>query len=144
MRRSEAGDGLVDHGDRSGRYLSIRDAERLADAGMVPSVGRVGDSYDDALAETIDRLYGAEVIHRRGPWRSSETVADATLEGVDGFDNRRLLDPIGDIPPAEAERRWWDAEEQVAIAARRKAPSLRRTRRGSRPGQRRIQHIKPT
>ena len=70
-----------------------------------------------ALAETINGLYKAEVIHRRGPWRSLEAVEYATLEWVDWFNNRRLLEPIGNIPPAEAEQRWWDEQEQAAIAA---------------------------
>ena len=130
-RRPAPGDGLVHHSDRGGQYLPIRYTERLADAGVVPSVGSVGDSYDNAHAETINGLYKAEVIHRRGPWRSLEAVEYATLERVDWFNNRRLLEPIGNIPPAEAEQRWWDENEQAAIAARLKAPSLRRTRRGS-------------
>lgn len=116
-RRPEPGAGLVHHSDRGGQYLSIRYTERLADAGVVPSVGSVGDSYDNALAETINGLYKAEVIHRRGPWRSLEAVEYATLEWVDWFNNRRLLEPIGNIPPAEAEQRWWDQQEQAAIAA---------------------------
>lgn len=116
-RRPEPGSGLVHHSDRGGQYLSIRYTERLADAGVAPSVGSVGDSYDNALAETINGLYKAEVIHRRGPWRSLEAVEYATLEWVDWFNNRRLLEPIGDIPPAEAEQRWWDEQEQAANAA---------------------------
>jgi len=108
---------LVHHSDRGGQYLSIRYTERLADAGVVPSVGSVGDSYDNALAETINGLYKAEVIHRRGPWRSFETVEYATLEWVDWFNNRRLLEPIGNIPPAEAEERWWAEHGQAAVAA---------------------------
>ena len=83
--------------------MSIKYTERLAEAGIEPSVGSVGDSYDNALAETINGLYKAEVIHRRGPWRSFEAVEFATLEWVDWFNNRRLLQPIGNIPPAEAE-----------------------------------------
>lgn len=78
----------------------------LAEAGIEPSVGSVGDSYDNALAETINGLYKAEVIHRRGPWRSFETVEFATLEWVDWFNHRRLLEPIGNIPPAKAEERY--------------------------------------
>ena len=116
-RRPTPDGGLVHHSDRGGQYLSIRYTERLADAGVVPSVGSVGDSYDNALAETINGLYKAEVIHRRGPWRSLEAVEYATLEWVDWFNNRRLLEPIGNIPPAEAEQRWWDEQEQAAIAA---------------------------
>ena len=82
-----------------------------------PSVGSVGDSYDNALAETINGLYKAEVIHRRGPWRSFEAVEFATLEWVDWFNNRRLLEPIGNIPPAEAEERYYAMIEQPAMAA---------------------------
>ena len=85
--------GLVHHSDRGSRYVSIRYSERLAEAGIEPSVGSVGDSYDNALAETINGLYKAEVIHRRGPWRSFEAVEYATLEWVDWFNNRRLLEP---------------------------------------------------
>ena len=82
-----------------------------------PSVGSVGDSYDNALAETINGLYKAEVIHRRGPWRSFEAVEFATLEWVDWFNNRRLMEPIGNIPPAEAEARYYAMLEQPAMAA---------------------------
>jgi len=108
--------GLVHHSDRGVQYVSIRYTERLADAGIEPSVGRVGDSYDNALAETFNGLYKAEVIHRGGPWRSLEAVEYATLEWVDWFNNRRLLEPIGNIPPAEAEARWWAGHEQATIA----------------------------
>ncbi|MET4331160.1 transposase InsO family protein, partial [Bradyrhizobium sp. i1.15.2] len=90
----------------SAQYVSIKYTERLAEAGVEPSVGSVGDSYDNALTETINGLYKAEVIHRRGPWLSFEAVEFATLEWVDWFNNRRLLEPIGNIPPAEAEQRW--------------------------------------
>src|SRR5690554_4109442 len=91
--------------------------ERLAEAGIEPSVGSVGDSYDNALAETINGLYKTEVIHRRGPWRSFEAVEFATLEWVDWFNNRRLLEPIGNIPPAEAEERYYAMLEEPAMAA---------------------------
>ena len=84
----------------------------MAEAGVEPSVGSVGDSYDNALAETINGLYKAEVIHRRGPWRSFEAVEFATLEWVDWFNNRRLLEPIGNVPPAEAEQRYYAMLEQ--------------------------------
>ena len=87
--------------------MSIKYTERLAEAGIEPSVGSVGDSYDNALAETINGLYKAEVIHRRGPWPSFEAVEYATLEWVDWFNNRRLLEPIGNIPPAEAEEQYY-------------------------------------
>jgi putative transposase len=101
--------GLVHHSDRGSQYVSIKYTERLAEAGIEPSVGSVGDSYDNALAETINGLYKAEVIHRRGPWRSFEAVEFATLEWVDWFNHRRLLEPIGNIPPAEAEARFYTA-----------------------------------
>ena len=109
--------GLVHHSDRGVQYVSIKYTERLAEAGIEPSVGSVGDSYDNALAETINGLYKAEVIHRRGPWRSFEAVEFATLEWVDWFNNRRLLEPIGNIPPAEAEERYYAMIEQSAMAA---------------------------
>jgi transposase InsO family protein len=109
--------GLVHHSDRGSQYVSIKYTERLAEAGVEPSVGSVGDSYDNALAETINGLYKAEVIHRRGPWRNFEAVEFATLEWVDWFNNRRLLEPIGNIPPAEAEQRYYAMLEQPAMAA---------------------------
>jgi len=97
--------GLIHHSDRGVQYVSIRYTERLAEAGVEPSVGSVGDSYDNALAETINGLYKAEVIHRRS-WQSRETVELATLEWVDWFNHRRLLEPIGNMPPAEAEANY--------------------------------------
>ena len=100
-----------------GQYVSIKYTERLAEAGIEPSVGSVGDSYDNALAETINGLYKAEVIHRRGPWRSFEAVEFATLEWVDWFNNRRLLGPIGHRPPAEAEAAYYAQLAMTAIAA---------------------------
>jgi transposase InsO family protein len=106
-RRPPHRSGLVHHSDRGSQYVSIKYTERLAEAGIEPSVGSVGDSYDNALAETINGLYKAEVIHRRGPWRSFEAVEFATLEWVDWFNHRRLLEPIGNIPPAEAEARFY-------------------------------------
>jgi putative transposase len=109
--------GLVHHSDRGSQYVSIKYTERLAEAGIEPSVGSVGDSYDNALAETINGLYKAEVIHRRGPWRSFEAVEFATLEWVDWFNHRRLLEPIGNIPPAEAEDRYYAMLERPAMAA---------------------------
>ncbi len=95
--------GLVHHSDRGVQYLSIRYTERLDEMGIAPSVGSVGDSYDNALAETINGLYKAEVIRRNGPWRNLEEVEFATLEWVDWFNNRRLFGPIGNMPPAEFE-----------------------------------------
>ena len=109
--------GLVHHSDRGSQYVAIKYTERLAEAGIEPSVGSVGDSYDNALAETINGLYKAEVIHRRGPWRSFEAVEFATLEWVDWFNHRRLLEPIGNIPPAEAEQRYFAMLEQSKVAA---------------------------
>jgi hypothetical protein len=117
----------------SAQYVSIKYTERLAEAGIEPSVGSVGDSYDNALAETINGLYKAEVIHRRRPWRSFEAVEFATLVWVDRFNHRRLLQPIGNIPPAEAEDRYYAMLEPPAMAARLKPNSLRETRGGS-PG----------
>ncbi|WP_176038806.1 IS3-like element ISRtr2 family transposase [Brucella tritici] len=109
--------GLIHHSDRGVQYVSIKYSERLAEAGIEPSVGSVGDSYDNALAETINGLYKAEVIHRRGPWRNFEAVEFATLEWVDWFNNRRLLEPIGNIPPAEAEERYYAMLDAPAMAA---------------------------
>ena len=116
-RQPAKGMGLVHHSDRGSQYLSIRYSERLAEAGIKPSVGSVGDSYDNALAETINGLFKAEVIHRRGPWRSFEAVEYATLEWVDWFNNRRLLEPIGNIPPSEAEANFYAALETEGMAA---------------------------
>ena len=109
--------GLIHHSDRGSQYVSIRYTERLAEAGIEPSVGSVGDSYDNALAETINSLYKAEVIHRRGPWRSFEAVEFATLEWVEWFNNRRLLEPIGNIPPPEAEERYYAMLDERLMAA---------------------------
>jgi len=108
---------LVHHSDRGSQYLSIRYTERLAEAGIEPSVGSVGDSYDNALAESVIGLYKTEVIRKRGPWRHLEAVEFATLEWVDWFNNRRLLEPIGNIPPAEYENAYYcnqEVEAQVA------------------------------
>jgi putative transposase len=116
-RRPVHGGGLVHHSDRGVQYVSIKYTERLAKAGVEPSVGSVGDSYDNALAETINGLYKAEVIWRRGPWRNFEAVEFATLEWVDWFNHKRLLEPIGNIPPAEAEARYNAQLEEPAIAA---------------------------
>ncbi|MBU2958961.1 IS3 family transposase [Paracoccus sp. 1_MG-2023] len=116
-RRPVKGAGLVHHSDRGSQYLSIKYTERLGEAGIEPSVGSVGDSYDNALAETINGLFKAEVIHRRGPWRNFEAVEYAALEWVDWFNNRRLLEPIGNIPPAEAEANFYATMETEAVAA---------------------------
>ena len=104
-------DGLVHHSDRGTQYLSIRYSERLEEAGLQASVGSRGDSYDNALAESIIGLFKAEIIHQRGPWRAVDPVEYATLEWVDWFNNRRLLEPIGDIPPAEFEEAYYRARE---------------------------------
>jgi putative transposase len=109
--------GLVHHSDRGSQYVSIRYTERLADAGIEPSVGSVGDSYDNALAETVIGLFKTEVIRRRGPWRGIEAVEFATLEWVDWFNHRRLFEPIGNIPPAEAEARYYAQIAGQAMAA---------------------------
>jgi len=109
--------GLIHHSDRGSQYVAIRYTERLLEAGIEPSVGSVGDSYDNALAETINGLFKTEVIRRRGPWRNLGTVELATLEWVDWYNNRRLLEPIGNIPPAEAEACYYAAQQEIALAA---------------------------
>ena len=109
--------GLVHHSDHGVQYVSIRYTERLAEAGIEPSVGSVGDSYDNALAESIIALFKSEVIRPRGPWRNLEHVEFATLEWVDWFNNRRLLKPIGDIPPAEFEQLYYDHQESSTEVA---------------------------
>jgi putative transposase len=107
-QRKEAGlDGLVHHSDRGVQYLSIRYTERLAEAGAVASVGSRGDSYDNALAESFNGLFKTELIHRRGPWRNVEHVEWATLNYVDWFNNRRIHNEIGKIPPVEFEQTYY-------------------------------------
>jgi len=108
---------LVHHSDRGAQYLSIRYTERLAEAGIEPSVGSVGDSYDNALAESIIGLYKTEVIRHNGPWRNMEHVEFETLKWVDWFNNRRLLEPIGDIPPTEFEELHYENQEAPAMVA---------------------------
>ena len=110
-------EGLVHHSDRGSQYLSIRYTQRLAEAGVESSVGSVGDSYDNALAETIIGLYKTEVIRHRGPWRHIDAVEYATLEWVDWFNHRRLLEPIGYVPPAELEQAYYRQLEESAMAA---------------------------
>ncbi|HXF06927.1 MAG TPA: IS3 family transposase [Candidatus Acidoferrales bacterium] len=105
--RQPAPDALIHHSDRGSQYVSIRYTERLAEAGIEPSVGSRGDSYDNALAETINGLYKTELIHRRGPWKTRESVELATLQWVHWFNHIRLLEPIGYIPPAEAEANYF-------------------------------------
>jgi transposase InsO family protein len=109
-RRSGRGGELIHHSDRGSQYVSIRYTERLAEAGIEPSVGSKGDSYDNALAETINGLYKAELIHRRGPWKTREAVELATLEWVSWFNQHRLHESLGYIPPAEAEANYWRRE----------------------------------
>jgi len=106
-RQPEREDALIHHSDRGSRYVSIRYSECLAEAGIEPSVGSKGDSYDNALAETIYRLYKAELIHRRAPWKTKEAVELATLEWVSWFNHHRLMEPLGYIPPAEAEANYY-------------------------------------
>ena len=106
-RQPERQEGLIHHSDRGSQYVSIRYSERLAEAGIEPSVGSKGDSYDNALAETINGLYKAELIHRRAPWKTKESVELATLEWVSWFNHHRLLEPIGYIPPEEAEANYY-------------------------------------
>ena len=115
-RQPEQTSGLIHHSDRGSQYVSIRYTERLAEAGIEPSVGSRGDSYDNALAETINGLYKAEVIHRRGPWKTKASVELATLEWVSWFNHHRLLAPIGYVPPAEAEERYYrQLAEQLVV-----------------------------
>jgi transposase InsO family protein len=106
-RQPERNASLIHHSDRGSQYVSIRYTERLAEAGIEPSVGSKGDSYDNALAETINGLYKAELIHRRAPWKTVESLELATLEWVTWFNHQRLLEPIGYIPPSEAEDRYY-------------------------------------
>lgn len=110
-------DGVVHHSDRGSQYTSIRYTERLAAAGVERSIGSVGDSYDNALAESINGLYKTEVIWRRGPWRTIDAVEYATLVWVDWFNNRRLLEPLGYVPPAEFEEAYYRSQESQAMAA---------------------------
>jgi len=123
-RRQARLEGLVHHSDRGGQSLSIRYTERLAEAGAVTSVGSRGDSFDNALAETIIGLYKTELIRRRGPWKGLDQVEYATLEWVDWFNQRRLLEPIGHVPPAEFEAAYHRREDLGRTAAL-KDPSLR-------------------
>ena len=112
-RQPEKSEGLIHHSDRGSQYLSIRYTERLAQADIEPSVGSRGDSYDNALAESINGLYKAELIHRKAPWKTRASVELATLEWVSWFNHHRLLESIGYIPPAEAEANYYQqlAEE---------------------------------
>lgn len=117
-RQPDKSEDLIHHSDRGSQYVSIRYTERLAEAGIDPSVGSRGDSYDNALAETINGLYKAELIHRRGPWKTMESVELATLEWVSWFNHQRLMEPLGYIPPAEAEATYYrQLNSQAAMAA---------------------------
>jgi len=116
-RRPAHQGGLIHHSDRGSQYVSIRYTERLAAAGIEPSVGSVGDAYDNALAETINGLYKTEVIRRRSSWKTMEEVEMETLKWVDWFNNRRLLEPIGNIPPAEAEENYYAKMDNTKMAA---------------------------
>jgi putative transposase len=116
-RRPGRDDALICHSDRGSQYVSIRYSERLTEAGIEPSVGSKGDSYDNALAETINGLYKAELIHRRAPWRTKESVEMATLEWVSWFNHHRLMAPLGYVPPAEYEANYYCQLEQQAISA---------------------------
>ena len=131
--RRPVGGRLVHHSDRGSQYLALRYTDRLAEAKIKPSVGSVGDSHDNALAETINGLFKAEAIHRRGPWRSFEAVEFATLEWVDWFNNRRLLGPVGTLPPAEAKASHYTALADTPVAPQHIPNRLRETQGGSRP-----------
>ena len=110
-------EGLVHHSDRGVQYLSLRYTERLAQMGIAPSVGSVGDSYDNALAESIIGLYKTELIARRGPWRHCEAVELATLHWVHWYNHRRLFGPLGHVPPAEFEAHYYHQLHESAMAA---------------------------
>ena len=116
-RRPGEDGGLIHHSDRGSQYVSIRYTERLAEAGIEPSVGSAGDAYDNAMAETINGLYKAEVINKRAPWKTRESVELATLEWVAWFNHHRLLEPIGNIPPAEAEANYYRQLAESEIIA---------------------------
>jgi putative transposase len=111
------GEGQIHHSDRGVQYLSIHYTERLAEVGIESSVGSVGDSYDNALAESVIGLYKTEVIRDRGPWRNIETVEFATLEWVDWFNNRRLLEPLGYVPPTEYDAAYYRSQDTPALEA---------------------------
>jgi len=110
-------DELVHHSDRGSQYLSIRYTDRLIESGINASVGSTGDSYDNALAETINGLYKTELIHHRGPWKTKAAVEMATLEWVAWFNNKRLHSSIGYIPPAEAEENYYSQQSNVELEA---------------------------
>ena len=115
-RRIGEQDQLIHHSDRGVQYVAIRYADRLADVGIDPSVGSVGDSYDNALAETINGLYKTELIRQKGPWRGIEAVEFATLEWVDWYNNRRLMEAFGNVPPAELETEYYEQQRSAKAA----------------------------
>ena len=115
-RQPERDEALVHHSDRGSQYVSIRYTERLGEAGIEPSVGSKGDSYDNALAETINGLYKTELIYRRGPWKTKAALELATLEWVCWFNHQRLLGPIGYMPPAEAEANYYRQLAKRSVA----------------------------
>ena len=115
-RRPGRQGGLVHHSDRGSQYVSIRYSERLAEAGIEPSVGSRGDSYDNALAEAFS-LFKAELVRNKGPWKNIDDLEIAVAEYIDWFNHRRLLEPIGNVPPAEAEERYWTQTEDLAMVA---------------------------
>jgi putative transposase len=116
-RQADRDDTLIHHSDRGSQYVSIRYSERLTEAGIEPSVGSKGDSDDNALAETINGLYKTELIRRRTPWKTRESVELATLEWVSWFNHHRLFEPIGHIPPAEAEANYYRQLPEQAVTA---------------------------
>ena len=107
--------GLIHHSDRGSQYISLRYSERLAEARLMPSVGSTGDSYDNALSETINGLYKTEVIYKRGPWKTRESLELVTLQWVHWFNHDRLLESIGHIPPAEAEANYWRQQAATPV-----------------------------
>lgn len=109
--------GLIHHSDRGSQYLSIRYTDRLAEAGVDTSVDSRGDSYDNALAETINGLYKAEVVHRQGPWKTLQSLELATLEWVAWYNDKRLMECLGDIPPAEAEANYYRRIKELDLGA---------------------------
>ena len=117
FRTGSRDEALIHHSDRGSQYVSIRYTDRLAEAGIEPSVGSKGDSYDNALAETINGLYKAELVHRRTPWKTIESLELATLTWVTWFNHTRLLEPIGNIPPAEAEELYYSQSLVPALTA---------------------------
>ncbi len=117
LHQRDLTDGLIHHSDRGSQYVSFRYTDQLAEAGVERSIGSIGDSYDNALADSVIGLYMTELIRKRGPWHNVDDVEIATLEYVDWFDNRRLMGPIGDVPPAEFEQDYYRGQEGAAMGA---------------------------